>query len=86
MRSLFNTKTTKMVLKKMLTCYLNTNHMIVWLTLEKALNPHLDPFTTYHEINVQRFENTLMKILEKDSFNISNFQLAFWFVCQIIFV
>jgi hypothetical protein len=82
MRYFFNTKTTKMVLKKLLTCYLNVNHMIVWLTLEKAHNPHLDPSTTYHKINVQHFENMLMKILEKDSFNTSNFQLALWFVCQ----
>jgi hypothetical protein len=56
--------------------------MIVWLTLEKAHNPHLDPSTIHHKINVQHFENTLMKILEKDSFNISNFQRALLFVCQ----
>jgi hypothetical protein len=31
---------------------------MIW---KKVWNPHLDPFTTYHNMNFQHFENTLMK-------------------------
>jgi hypothetical protein len=56
MRSIINTK---MCLKrKMLTPCQNIYHMIARL----ILNLHLDPSTTYHNMNLWHFENTSMMI------------------------
>ncbi len=52
MRSLFNTKTTKMFLKrKMQTHYLNNGHMIVQLIWKNECNLCLDLFIICHKTN-----------------------------------
>jgi hypothetical protein len=76
-KSLFNTKTTKMFLKrKMQTNYLNIGHMIVQLIWRKVHSPHLDPSIICYETNFQRFENTSTKILKRGSFDIQSLQLV----------
>jgi hypothetical protein len=77
MRSLFNTKTTKIFLKrKMQTHYLNIGHMIMRLIWKKERNPHLDPSITCRRMNFRCFEITSTKILKKGSFDTSSLQLV----------
>jgi hypothetical protein len=79
MKFRLNTKATRMYLKRwMLTPYKNIDHMIARLTWKTVHNPHLDPFTTYHKMNLQHSEYTLMKTSKKVSFDIPNWQLLLW--------
>ncbi len=65
-----------MYLKRLLlTPYKNIDNMIARLTWKRVHNPHLDPFTPYHKMKLQRSKNSLMKTSKKVSFDIPNLQL-----------
>jgi hypothetical protein len=57
--------------------FLNTIHMIVQLIFKKVLNRCLDQFIIYYKTNLLPFENTLMKILPRISFDIPSLQQAY---------
>jgi hypothetical protein len=60
----------------MQTLCLNIDHTTAPLNLWKKHNLHSDPSIICYKTNLQRFMNTSMKTLRKDSFDIPNLQLV----------